>query len=56
MTCIKQHFWFPVIMILGLGLAVIGAGTALAETADAEVKATDEVNQPGPLIGPRAEL
>jgi hypothetical protein len=42
--------------MLSLGLAVIGAGSALAETADAEVKAADEENAPGPLIGPRAEL
>ncbi len=56
MTFIKQHFWFPVILMLLLGLALIGAGTADAETADAEVNATEEASEPGPVIGPRAEL
>ncbi len=56
MTFIKQHFWFPVILMLGLGLAAMVAGTALAETADAEVKATEEASELGPVIGPRAEL
>jgi len=56
MTFIRQHFWFPVILMLGLGLVAMGAGTALAETADAEVKATEEASEPGPVIGPRAEI
>jgi hypothetical protein len=56
MTFIKQLLVFPVILMLSLGLAAIGAGTALAETADAGVKATEEESEPGPVIGPRAEL
>lgn len=56
MTFIRKHLGFPVILMLALGLAAMGAGPAFAETADAEVKATDEENAPGPLIGPRAEL
>jgi hypothetical protein len=42
--------------MLGLGLTAMGAGTALAETADTGVKATEEESEPGPVIGPRAEL
>jgi hypothetical protein len=56
MTFIKKHVGFPVILMLGLGLVATGVGTALAETADAEVKATEEASEPGPVIGPRAEL
>jgi len=56
MTFIRQHFLFSAILMLGLGLAVVGAATALAETADEDVKATEEKSEPGPLIGPRADL
>ena len=35
MRFIKQHFRFLVILMLTLGLAAMGAGKALAETADA---------------------
>ena len=38
---------FPIILMLGLGLAVIAAGKALAETAASDVKATEEKNEPG---------
>jgi len=56
MTFIKQHFGFSIILMLVLGMAVIGPGMARAETTDAEVKATEEESEPGPLIGPRADL
>jgi hypothetical protein len=56
MIFIKQHIWLPVILLLVLGLSALGAGTAFAETADTEAKATEETGQTGPLIGPRAEL
>jgi len=56
MTFIKQHFGFSIILMLVLGMAVIGPGMARAETTDAEVKATEEKTEPGPLIGPRADL
>jgi len=56
MTLINQHYKLLLVLLLSLGLAVIGAGTALAETAEADVAATEEENLSGPLIGPRAEL
>jgi hypothetical protein len=56
MTLIKQHVWFTVILMLGLGLAHIGSGTALAEKADAELKAAEKASKTGPVIGPRAEI
>jgi len=56
MPLINQHYKLLLVLLLSLGLAVIGAGTALAETAEADVAATEEENLSGPLIGPRAEL
>jgi len=56
MIFIKQQYKFLLVLMLVLGLAVVGAGTALAETADLDVTATEEASEPGPLIGPRAEL
>jgi hypothetical protein len=56
MTLINQHYKLLLVLLLSLGLAVIGARTALAETAEADVAATEEENLSGPLIGPRAEL
>jgi hypothetical protein len=56
MTLIKQLYKLLLVLMLSLGLAVIGVGTAFAETADAEVKATEETSMPEPLIGPRAEI
>jgi hypothetical protein len=56
MTLINQHYKLLLVLLLSLGLAVIGAGTAIAETAEADVAATEEENLSGPLIGPRAEL
>ena len=56
MTLINQHYKLLLVLLLSLGLAVIGAGTALAETAEADVAATEEENLSGPFIGPRAEL
>ncbi len=54
---VLQHTLLLVLVIvLSQGLAFIGAGTALAETADAEVTATEEAGKPGPVIGPRADI
>ena len=52
----KEQYKFLLALMLVLGLAAMGAGTALAETADEEVKATEEMSMPEPLIGPRAEI
>lgn len=56
MSLIAQQYRLLFVLMLSLGLAASGAGTALAETADAEVKVTGEASEPGPVIGPRAEL
>ena len=52
----KRHFSFLLILLLALGLSTMGVGTALAETAGADVKATEEMRKPGLVIEPRAEL
>ena len=52
----KQQYKFLLALMLVLGLAAMGAGTAIAETADAEVKEAEEASKQGPVIGPRAEL
>ncbi len=56
MIFIKQHVGFAIILMLGLGLVAIGAGTAIAEVAAEEVKANEEASETGRVIGPRAEL
>ena len=58
MTFIKLLHNILLVMILVLGLAAMGAGTAHAEAADAgKAGETEKVKAaPEPIIGPRAEL
>jgi len=52
----KKEYKFLLALMLVLALTAMGAGTALAETADPEIKANEEMSMPEPLIGPRAEI